>query len=83
MTRQAITTTYHGPTTYKGARVSATSESGIRVYIPYDYEGDTYQVHEKAVRALCAKLGWKGRFVAGGTKRGYVWVNAAECGIVI
>lgn len=74
MTYQAITTKYHGPTNTKGARISATTESGIRITIGYPYELSGEACHRKAAEALCAKMGWNRRLVAGATKRGYVFV---------
>jgi hypothetical protein len=71
---QAITTKYHGPTDTRGARISATSESGIKVFIPYPHELRSEEGHIKAMRALCSKLKWVGKYVGGAVKNGYVFV---------
>ena len=63
--RQAITTKYHGPTNTRGSRISATSASGTRIYVPYAYELSVDECHEQAAKALCTKLGWTGQMVAG------------------
>ena len=63
--RQAITTKYHGPTNTRGSRISATSASGIRVYMPYSYDLSVDECHEKAAEALCTKLGWTGQMIGG------------------
>lgn len=71
---KAITTTYHGPTQTRGARVIADDGDGNRVSVAYDgglHDGDT---HATAARALCDKMHWGGRMLGGQTKRGWVWV---------
>lgn len=67
---QAITTKFHGPGNVRGARISATTESGIRVTVPYDYAGTTDDRHANAARALCEKMGWSGALVSGGLAHG-------------
>jgi hypothetical protein len=71
---QAITTKYHGPTNTRGARISATSASGIRATIGYPHELDGEAVHRAAVVELCRRLDWHGELVPGETKTGYVYV---------
>ena len=71
---QAITTKYHGPSNTRGSRISATSASGIRIYIPYPHELSGEEVHRKAAERLCEKLQWKGKLACGGTKEGYAFV---------
>lgn len=73
---KAITTRYVGPTNSRGSRIVASAEGVRAVSVPFAYEGDVYQAHEKAALALCKKYGWGGRLVGGGTKKGYVWVFA-------
>ena len=70
--RQAITTKYHGPTNTRGSRISATSASGIRVYMPYSYDLSVDECHEKAAEALCTKLGWTGQMIGGSNTTGNV-----------
>lgn len=72
---KAIETTYHGPGNVRGARIWARDLDGNRVSVPYDHgAGSTEDAHAVAAMALCAKMGWTGDFVAGATKRGYVFV---------
>ena len=73
---KAIVTKYHGPTNFKGARITASDEDGNRVTIPYPYELSGEAVHRKAAEALCSKMKWTGKLVAGGIKNGYVFVFA-------
>ena len=70
---KAIFTKYHGPTNYKGMRISASDSDGNRVTISYPYELSGEAVYRKAADALCAKMGWTGKMVAGGTPTGYVF----------
>ena len=71
---KAIFTKYHGPSNYKGSRISACDEDGNRVTIGYPYELSGEAVHRKAADALCEKMGWPGKLVGGSHKRGYVFV---------
>lgn len=71
---KAIFTKYHGPTNYKGARISASDSDGNRVTISYPYELSGEAVHRKVADALCAKMNWTGKMVAGGTRTGYVFL---------
>ena len=58
----AIITKYHGPTNYRGSRISATVRDGLdwkrRVSVPYPHEasatGDA--AHRVAAVAMCEKL---------------------------
>lgn len=71
---QAITTKYHPATNTRGARISASTESGIRVSIPYPHDATSDDKHWRAVEALCRKLGWSGTLCEGAIKGGYVYV---------
>lgn len=70
-----IETRYHGPTNTRGARISATSTEGHRVFVPYDYSVEILDDHAKAVNALRQKLGWQDKpmHLAGSSKKGYIW----------
>jgi hypothetical protein len=72
---KAITTRYVGPGNVRGARIIAT-DGDNRISIPYDYSGNTDQVHRKAALALCHKLKWSGcdTLISGGLKTGNVYV---------
>ena len=54
---QAIVTKYHGPTNYKGSRISARAEAG-RVVLAYDYALNPDENHKAAAQALAARYGW-------------------------
>jgi hypothetical protein len=73
---QSITTRYRGPTDKRGARIFAKASGGARCSIPYDYAKSSADVHDDAVRALCAKMGWTGRLARGeaGNGKGNVYV---------
>jgi hypothetical protein len=72
---QTIRTKYIQPGNVRGSRVSATAAGGSRVIIEWDDALNFSANHEAAVRALCAKLKWSGRFHGGGLKDGsQVWV---------
>lgn len=71
---QAILTKYLPPTNSRGARIKATSASGLSVTIPYEYELSGVDLHAVAVKKLCEKLNWSGELVAGGTDVGYAFV---------
>ena len=73
---KAIVTKYHGPTNNRGSRITASDGDGNRVTISYPYELSNENVHRAAAEALCKKMNWTGRLVAGGLKRGYVFVFA-------
>jgi len=70
---KAIFTKYHGPTNYKGSRISAADEDGNKVTISYPHELSGEAVHRKAAEALCAKMHWHGALIGGSHKRGYVF----------
>lgn len=73
--RQAIETRYHGPTNTRGGRIKATHEGGrASVTVHYDHGLDAAENHAVAARALMRKLGWKGKMIAGSTRKGYVFV---------
>lgn len=77
---KAITTKYKGPTNTRGSRIYASDEDGNRTSISYPYELSGVDVHAKAALALCAKMGWTGDLIGGGTKDGYVfvWTNSSR-----
>jgi len=71
---KAIVTKYHGPTNYKGSRITASDEDNNRITISYPYELSGEECHRKAAQALCDKMGWTGTLVGGSLKNGYVFV---------
>ena len=70
---KAIETRYIGPTNTRDSRCKA-SDGDNSITLSWDSDLGSLEMHHKAALALCAKLGWKGKLVAGGTKRGYVFV---------
>lgn len=68
----AIETKYLPATNSRGSRIVATA-NGNRVSIPYPHELSGAAVYAEAALALCAKMGWEGDLLAGGTKSGYVF----------
>lgn len=70
---KAIVTKYHGPTTTRGSRISASDIDGNRVSIPYPYELSGEDCHRKAAEALREKMGWKGELVGGAVHNGYAF----------
>ena len=74
MVYQAITTKYVGPGNVRGARIIATTSSGIRHIIGYPHELSEAAGHRRAAEELCEILGWDGVLVAGGMKQGYCFV---------
>lgn len=75
--RQAIFTTYHGPTNSSGARVRAKAEAG-GVTRNWDYAVNAHENHCEAAQALAEKLDWSGLWIGGGAARGDVFVWAGD-----
>lgn len=73
---QAIVTKFHGPTNTRGSRISAKAFCG-KVFVSYDYALSVQENHAAAARALVAKVGWHGRWIAGAhpDTSGYVFVG--------
>lgn len=75
--RQAITTKYFGPTNHRGSRVKASADAGS-ISVPWDHALNAQQNHTAAAQALIHQLGWGGRWVVGGTRSGYVFVDVSH-----
>ena len=75
--RQSISTKYISATDFRGTRVKARSSSGLSVTVSWNDALGTDENHTAAAQALAAKLGWSGRWIAGGAGdgRGNVYVN--------
>ena len=67
---KAIQTRYYGPTNARGSRVTAWTEGGNRVTIPYPHELSGEAVYRAAADALCKKMGWPADLVGGGLPNG-------------
>lgn len=65
---KAIKTKYHGPTNFRGARISANAEGVKGISISYPHELNSDDAHRLACRTLCDKYSWKGETVMGGFK---------------
>ena len=75
---QAISTKFLGATDSRGSRIKATCEGGsVTVSYPYEKRSGA-EAHSVAALALCAKMGWAGTLIAGGTQTGYVFVFASS-----
>ena len=79
--RQAITTSYRGPTDTRGSRVVARCEAK-RIAVEWDDALDSASNHAAAALQLMADLGWSERnsLVMGGTRDGYVFVQVSRKG---
>ncbi len=77
--RQAITTSYRGPTDSNGSRVIARCEAK-RISVPWDRALDIGANHAAAALQLMDQLGWSERndLVMGGTREGYVFVQVPK-----
>ena len=75
---KAIVTKYHGPTNTRGSRISASDSDGNRVSVSYDHALSREDVHRVAAEALCTKMKWTGRLVAGGLRDGYAFVFVGD-----
>ena len=76
----AILTRYLGPTNYRGSRYKATAgdEPGRpSLTVSCDSALGSEANHASAAYAFALKMGWRGRWVGGGTYRGmaFVWVG--------
>lgn len=74
--RQAITTSYRGPTDTRGSRVIARCEAKS-ISVPWDHALDIGANHAAAALQLMDQLGWSehNELVMGGTREGYVFVQ--------
>ena len=75
---QAIETKYLGPTNHRGARIAATTESGIRVVLNWDHSMSPQDNHTAAARAVAEAREWNGEWCGGSTKAGYVFVRRID-----
>lgn len=71
---QTITTKYINPTNAHGARIKATSSSGISMTRSYEYGMSGEENHEEVAMALAERLEWDYDFAVGDTATGYVFV---------
>ena len=76
MARQAITTTYRGPTDFRGSRVIARCEAK-RISVPWDHALGAPENHAAAALRRMDDRGWSAHndLTMGGTRDGYVFVQ--------
>lgn len=77
---QAIVPKYMGATNSRGSRISATSASGEKVVVPFDYGLNTEDMHAAAAVELMDKMGWSADwdYAQGSTKDGYAFVRVPK-----
>ena len=79
---KAIETKYLPATNTRGSRIKAFCEAGsVTIGYPHEYSGA--ECHWQAAKKLIERLNWGGKWYAGGTQKGYVFVakhsdNCAE-----
>ena len=71
---QTITTKFIQPTNHTGARIKATSSSGISMTRAYEHGMSTEENHEEVAMALAERLEWDYDFAVGDTSTGFVFV---------
>ena len=72
---QSIFTKYVGPSNVRGSRIIATASGNAgKTTVSYNDDLPRDEAHAEAVKALCAKLGWRGAMIGSDTKDGMVWV---------
>ncbi len=79
---QIITTKYLGATRTLGARIKATTSSGISKTIPYPYGLSAPECHIKALKELNKQLNWSGDMTYSSTNTGYFFAFVDESSIV-
>lgn len=76
ITHQAIETHFIAPTNHRPSRIVATTPSGHRLMLYWDYSLGIEGNHYAAAKALCDKLQWPSIKACGSIKRGMVWVTS-------
>jgi hypothetical protein len=79
---QTITTKYLGATNTLGARIKATTSSGISKTISYPYELSGSECHIKALRELNKQLDWSGDMTYSSTDTGYIFAFVDESSMI-
>jgi hypothetical protein len=75
--RQAIETTFYGPTDFNGSRIVARCQAR-RITVPYRHAFSSDWNHATAASMLAERLGWTGNWYGGANAngRGYVFTLA-------
>jgi len=81
--RQFITTKYLGPTNSRGPRLKAFASGSFSGYRPtltvgWDHGLSPDENHRAVAFALAKRLGWSGRWIAGGSVDGNVYVTDCD-----
>ena len=77
----AIITTYHGATNYRGSRITARRWTGSRysaLTVEYICELDSSENHDRAAALLAERDGYPTAMVKGELKTGYVYVPVSK-----
>jgi hypothetical protein len=77
---QAIRTRYHGPTNYRGARISAQCEARS-IFVNYDHGLDLEDNHAAAASELVRRMGWAGHYHGGAFAGDHYWVRPLDSGV--
>lgn len=77
--RQYIVTKYLGPTNTRGSRVKAVASGSapdhkMEITVGWNHRHGCDENHRLAAMALAKKLGWAGRWIAGGGNAGNIYV---------
>ena len=74
-----VETRFHGPTDFRGARVSARRSDHRAgdpiVWTSWNYGEDVLGNHVIAARRFLERMEWGGQYVAASTERGYVFAE--------
>jgi hypothetical protein len=81
--KQSIATRYMGSTNTRGSRIKATSASGHTLTLPWNDEHTSDANHVHAAFTLASKLEWRGKWHAGSTKDGCVFVLEDDGGFTV
>lgn len=77
--RVVIRTKFHGPTNYRGSRISVThGQGGKRLFVGWDHSLDVPENHDNAVQAYLDHMGWDGEWVTGADDSGYYAVQVGR-----
>ena len=79
MTYQAIETKFFGPTNHRGARIRVRCQART-MFVAWDHALGVEGNHDAAAQTLAEKLGWRGKWFAGGNTigSGNVYVNVTN-----
>lgn len=79
---KAIMTKYHGPTDFRGSRVSAFDGDGNRVYRSINHALSNDDNRIEATKELCRKMNWHGTLMQGDYKGNALYVFVGKRGSI-